>query len=70
MKNSNIDVGYRYLAQIISHAVWLYYSFTFSFRDIEELLTVLLSAIKRFDSSVKNTVLSIVTRKKESWSTR
>ena len=34
MNNSNIYAGYRYPAQIISHAVW----FTLSFRDIEELL--------------------------------
>jgi putative transposase len=38
MKNSNIYAGYRYPAQIISHAVWLYHRFTISFRDIEELL--------------------------------
>lgn len=38
MKNSNIYVGYRYPAQIISHAVWLYHRFILSFRDIEELL--------------------------------
>jgi putative transposase len=30
--------GYRYPAEIISHAVWLYFRFTLSFRDIEELL--------------------------------
>ena len=38
MNNSNIYAGYRYPAQIISHAVWLYHRFTLSFRDIEELL--------------------------------
>lgn len=38
MKNLNIYAGYRYPAQIISHAVWLYHRFTLSFRDIEELL--------------------------------
>jgi len=38
MKNTNIYSGYRYPAQIISHAVWLYHRFTLSFRDIEELL--------------------------------
>ncbi len=38
MKNSNIYAGYRYPAQIISHAVWLYHRFTLRFRDIEELL--------------------------------
>ncbi len=31
-------LGYRYPAQIISHTVWLYFLFTLSFRDIEELL--------------------------------
>ena len=30
--------GYRYPAQIISHAVWLYHRFKLSFRDVEELL--------------------------------
>ena len=39
MKNSNIYACYRYPAQIISHAVWLYHRFTLSFRDIEELLS-------------------------------
>jgi putative transposase len=38
MKKTNIYAGYRYPSQIISHAVWLYHRFTFSFRDIEELL--------------------------------
>ena len=38
MKNSNIYAGYRYPAEIISHAVWLYHRFTLSFRDVEELL--------------------------------
>ena len=38
MKNSNIYAGYRYSAQIISHAVWLYHRFTLSFREFEELL--------------------------------
>jgi putative transposase len=38
MKNTNIYAGYRYPAQIISHAVWLYHRFTLSFRNIEELL--------------------------------
>jgi transposase-like protein len=33
-----IYAGYRYPAQIISHAVWLYHRFTLSFRVIEELL--------------------------------
>jgi hypothetical protein len=30
--------GYRYLAEVISHAVWLYYRFSLSLRDVEELL--------------------------------
>jgi putative transposase len=30
--------GYRYPAEIISHAVWLYFRFTLSFRNVEELL--------------------------------
>ena len=30
--------SHRYPAEIISHAVWLYFRFTLSFRDIDELL--------------------------------
>ena len=30
--------GYRFPPQIISHAVWLYYRFTLSLRDVEDLL--------------------------------
>jgi putative transposase len=31
--------GYRFPPAIISHAVWLYFRFSLSFRDVEELLT-------------------------------
>ncbi len=30
--------GYRFPAEIISHAVWLYYRFCLSFRDVEDLM--------------------------------
>jgi putative transposase len=30
--------GHRFPLEIISHAIWLYYRFTFSFRDVEDLL--------------------------------
>jgi len=30
--------GYRFLPENISHAVWLYFRFSLSFRDVEELL--------------------------------
>ena len=30
--------GYRYPSEIIGHAVWLYYRFSLSLRDVEELL--------------------------------
>ena len=29
---------YRFPAEVISHAVWLYYRFLLSYRDVEELL--------------------------------
>jgi putative transposase len=32
--------GYRFPVEIISHAVWLYYRFSLSYRDAEELLAV------------------------------
>jgi len=30
--------GYRFPAEIISHSVWLYYRFSLSYRDVEELM--------------------------------
>ena len=30
--------GYRFPPEIISHSVWLYYRFSLSFHDVEELL--------------------------------
>ena len=33
--------GYRFPPEIISHAVWLYYRFCLSFRDVEDLLAEL-----------------------------
>lgn len=38
MSQSNPYHGFRFPAEIISHAVWLYHRFTVSFRDVEELL--------------------------------
>ena len=38
MSNSNIYSGLRYPPEIISHAVWMYFRFTLSFRDVEEVL--------------------------------
>src|SRR5687768_15916745 len=38
MKTSNLYHGFRYQAEIISHVVWLYFRFSLSFRDIEELM--------------------------------
>ena len=38
MENKNIYHGFRFPSEIISHAVWLYFRFTLSFRDIEEIL--------------------------------
>ena len=34
----SLYAGYRYPSEIISHAVWLYFRFALSFREIEELL--------------------------------
>ena len=36
--NSDLYSRYRFPAEIINHAVWLYFRFTLSFRDIEEML--------------------------------
>lgn len=30
--------GYRFPAEVISHAVWLYHRFPLSYREVEELL--------------------------------
>ena len=38
MSKCDLYRGFRYPAAIISHAVWLYFRFALSFRDIEELM--------------------------------
>src|SRR5260221_10385099 len=38
MMNKIIYRGYRFPPEIIQRAVWLYYRFTLSLRDVEELL--------------------------------
>jgi transposase-like protein len=39
MKTQDLSYrGYRFPPEIISYAVWLYHRFSFSFRDVEELL--------------------------------
>jgi putative transposase len=38
MSNATLYKGFRYPATIISHVVWLYFRFSLSFRDIEELM--------------------------------
>ena len=37
MKNIDYD-GYRFPPAIIQQAIWLYFRFTLSFRDVEDLL--------------------------------
>jgi putative transposase len=39
MNQSNIYKRYRFPSEIIQYAVWLYYRFNLSHRDIEDLLT-------------------------------
>lgn len=38
MNKSNIYKRYRFTSEIIQYAVWLYYRFNLSHRDIEDLL--------------------------------
>jgi putative transposase len=34
------DKGYRFPSEMISHAVWLYFRFSLSFRDVEERIAL------------------------------
>jgi len=38
MNQYDLYRGFRYPAAIISHVVWLYFRFSLSFRDIEDLM--------------------------------
>jgi len=38
--STNPYTDHRFPAEIISHAVWLYFCFCLSYRDVEELLLV------------------------------
>lgn len=37
-ERSDLYRGFRFPAEVISHAVWLYVRFALSYRDVEELL--------------------------------
>ena len=73
---TNPYAGYRYPAEIISHVVWLYFRFTLSFRDIEELLaargiTVTYETIRqwclKFGQSFANEVRRRLPRPGDKW---
>jgi putative transposase len=36
--STNLYKRHRFPAEVISHSVWLYYRFSLSYRDIEELM--------------------------------
>jgi putative transposase len=38
MHTGTLYIRHRFPAEIISHCVWLYYRFTLSYRDVEELM--------------------------------
>ena len=42
MNTPNVDLpsyrGYRFPATVISHCVWLYFRFSLSYRDVEEMM--------------------------------
>ncbi|GHO80118.1 hypothetical protein KSD_78890 [Ktedonobacter sp. SOSP1-85] len=51
--------GFRFPPEIISHAVWLYFRFSLSFRDVEELLAqrgivVTYETVRQWGSVAKN----------------
>ena len=50
---------HRFPAEIISHCVWLYFRFSLSFRDVEEMLAmrgVSLSYMRRFENGALSSV--------------
>jgi putative transposase len=38
MANTQPYCGFRYAREMISHLLWLYFRFSLSFRDIEDLM--------------------------------
>jgi putative transposase len=52
--SSSLYKGFRFLPEMISHAVWLSSRFSLSFRDVEELLAQrgIVVPLKRFDNGV------------------
>jgi len=40
MRTASLYHRHRFPAEIISHCVWLYFRFTLSFRDVEEMLAM------------------------------
>jgi len=69
-------IGHRYPAEIISHAVWLYFRFTLSYRDVDELLaargiTVTYETVRqwclKFGQDFANTVRRRQGRARDTW---
>jgi putative transposase len=65
--------GYRFPAEIISHAVWLYHRFCLSFRDTEDLLaqrgiTVSYEAIRQWCLTFGPAYARILRRRQGRWS--
>ncbi len=66
--------GYQFPPEIISHAVWLYYRFCLSFRDVEDLLAkrgVLVSyeTIRQWSRKFGRSTLESSSGEKVSWAT-
>jgi transposase-like protein len=49
---------YRYPSDVIRHAVWLYFRFTLSLRDVEELLAQRGIEVSRERSDAGSTILA------------
>jgi len=45
--------GYRFPSEIIAHAVWLYFRFSLSFRDVEDLLEILVQSRRNRRAAVR-----------------
>jgi hypothetical protein len=67
--------GFRFPSEIISHAVWLYFRFSLSFRDVEELLAqrgiiVTYETIRQWCLKFGQTYANEVRRRRLRWQRR
>jgi hypothetical protein len=55
--------GYRFPAEIIGYAVWLYFRFPLSLRDVDEILAASRQPRRRQNASLRSPLIKLTVRR-------